>query len=186
MSTSIYDAAYHNKFLERANTELGKKIYQARWDLVMRHAHGNLTLLDFGCASGAFHTSSPNGYRTEGYDVNPHTGFSSTERMGFREFDIMTMWDSIEHVHDPVGLIESLEPTWIFLSTPNLESVRGDIRQWRHYRPAEHLYYFDRHSLTEILGHCGYDVKEVNFEEGALRDPQNPEAIITMAAKRRS
>lgn len=183
MSTEIYDAAYHNKFLERANTELGKKIYKCRWDLVQRHAHGKLTLLDFGCASGAFHMSSPNGYRTEGYDVNPHTGFSDSSVL--EHVDILTMWDSIEHLHSPAELLSEIAPDWLFLSTPNLESVRGDIRAWKHYRPGEHLYYFDRYSLKEVLDYCGYDIVETNFEEGALRDPKNPEAIITMAAKRR-
>ena len=152
--------------------------------MVQRHAPGHLTLLDYGCASGAFHLSSPNGYRTEGYDINPATGFSELPTV--QGLDIVTMWDSIEHVHDPVSLIEQLYPRWLFLSTPNLESVRGDIRQWRHYRPGEHLYYFDRHSLTEVLRYCGYDVVEVNFEEGKLRDPANPEAIITMAARRQA
>lgn len=186
MSTSIYDAAYHNKFLERAKTELGKQIYKSRWDLVMRHAPGHLRLLDYGCASGAFHMSSPNGYKTEGYDINHHTGFKDDSHLEFRGFDIVTMWDSIEHVHDPVWLILQLKPEWLFLSTPNLESVKGGIHAWKHYRPGEHLYYFDVHSLREILDHCGYDIVEVNYEEGALRDPADPQAILTLAAKRRA
>jgi hypothetical protein len=186
MSTKIYDAAYHNKFLERSKTELGKRIYQSRWDLVMRHAPGHLRLLDYGCASGAFHLSSPNGYKTEGYDINDFTGFSKTLELGFEPFDIVTMWDSIEHVHNPAGLISHLSPKWLFLSTPNLESVKGGIHAWKHYRPGEHLYYFDVHSLREILGSCGYEIVEVNYEEGALRDPEDPRAILTLAAKRRS
>lgn len=152
---------------------------------MQRHAPGHLRLLDYGCASGAFHQSSPNGYQTDGYDINPATGFYKPNLM-FPIFDIVTLWDSIEHVTDPRGLLQWLLPRWLFISTPNLESVRGDIREWRHYRPEEHLYYFDRHSLKVILGDCGYDLKELNFEEGALRDPKNPEAIITVAACRRS
>ena len=185
MSTSIYDAAYHNKFLERSKTDLGKQIYKARWDLVMRHAPGHLRLLDYGCASGAFHMGSPNGYRTHGYDVNPHTGFSSGKDLGYMAFDIVTMWDSIEHVHDPVDVIKGLMPDWLFITTPNLESVKTGIKEWKHYRPGEHLYYFDRHSLKEVLGSCNYEIVEENFIEGALRDPSDPEAIITVAARLR-
>lgn len=180
--TAIYDANYHKKFLERANTEIGRKIYASRWALVERHVHGNKTLLDFGCASGAFHLSTRNGYRAFGFDVNPHCGFTSLPE---EKIDILTMWDSFEHLPDPCGIIQKFFPDWVFLSTPNLESVRGDIREWKHYRPREHVMYFDRHSLSVIFEHLGYVIAEVNFEEGALRDPKCPEAIITVAAKRK-
>lgn len=182
MSIVIYDEEYHKKFLERANTELGKKIYAARWDFIEGFCHGKLKLLDYGCASGAFHKSAVNGYETYGYDVNPHCGFPTTPDF---PIDILTMWDSIEHLHDPVGVIRKIDPTWIFLTTPNLESVKEPVRNWRHYRPREHIHYFDLHSLTEILDYCGYQVIAHEFKEGALRDPQNPTAIITVAAVRK-
>ena len=181
---AIYNKEYHEKFLERAKTDLGHKIYKSRWDLVQKHAPGHFTLLDYGCASGAFHLNSPNGYETMGYDINPATGFSKMPMA--LDIDILTMWDSFEHVHDPVGLIKRINPIWLFLSTPNLESVEGPIIEWKHYRPREHLYYFDRHSLGEILDHCGYNIEEINYEEGALRDPKCPKAIITIVAQKRS
>lgn len=180
MSIDIYDENYHRKFVERAKTELGKKIYAERWRFVEKHAPGVLTLLDFGCGPGAFHQSSLNGYKTFGYDVNPHCGFTEFPD---GPIHILTMWDSIEHVHDVNQLIRDIGADWIFLSTPNLESVRGDIRKWKHYRPHEHIHYFDIYSLTEILNSLGYEIVEHNFEEGKLRDPENPEAIISVAAK---
>jgi 2-polyprenyl-3-methyl-5-hydroxy-6-metoxy-1,4-benzoquinol methylase len=182
MYTDIYDAEYHKKFKERAETELGRKIYASRWALVERHAHGKYTLLDFGCASGAFHLNSRNGYRTFGYDVNRHCGFTSFPSC---KIDILTMWDSLEHVPDPAALIKSMSPDWIFLSTPNLESVSGPVKDWKHYRPGEHIHYFDKHSLGVILEYLGYEIVETNFEEGALRDPECPEAIITIAARKK-
>lgn len=182
MSVAIYDAKYHQKFLERANTELGKKIYAERWRFIEKYCHGKMALLDYGCGPGAFHQASRNGFQTSGYDINPHCGFPTLPE---GKIDILTMWDSLEHVPDPVGLIRSLDPKWLFLSTPNLESVRGDIREWRHYRPREHIYYFDRHSLSVILESAGYVILEHNFGEGALRDPQNPEAIISVVARKK-
>lgn len=182
MSNVIYDEKYHQKFLERANTALGRQIYALRWKFIEGFCHGNLKLLDYGCASGAFHQSAVNGYLTSGFDINPHCGFKEIPK---GTIDILTMWDNIEHLPDPVGVIRQLDPTWIFLCTPNLEAVRGDIRKWKHYRPGEHLHYFDIASLTEILEHCGYQIIAHNFEEGCLRDPENPEAILSLAAVRK-
>lgn len=183
MYTKIYDEEYHRKFLLRAKTDLGKKIYAERWAMVVRYCHGELTLLDYGCASGAFHQSNTNGFKTFGYDVNPNCGHTVYPR---QEIDILTMWDVIEHIPDPVSLIKKFNPLWLFLSTPNLESVKGPIVDWRHYRPLEHIHYFDRFSLEVILDHAGYKIEEINYKEGELRDPQNPTAVISIAARRAS
>ncbi len=182
MYTEIYDAEYHKKFLERANTAIGKEIYATRWALVSKYCHGNYSLLDYGCASGAFHQGSVNGFRCYGYDINPHCGFFSMPR---EKVDIVTMWDSLEHIPDPCRLIRKLSPEWIFLSTPNLESVRGPVSEWKHYRPREHVHYFDRHSLSVIFEDLGYEILEFNYDEGAIRDPNSPEAIITAVCKKK-
>lgn len=182
MSTSIYDESYHKRFVERAHTELGKQIYKARWDFINRHVgEQGLTLLDYGCGPGAFHESGPAGFDCFGYDINPHCGFPELPE---GRIDIATMWDSIEHIYEPLQVLVQLNAEYLFISTPNLESVNEPVAQWRHYRPGEHLYYFDQYSLSELLGSIGYEILEFNFEEGALRDPSNPEAIISCAARR--
>lgn len=183
MSIEIYNTAYCENYKKLAETDLGKRIYAERWRMIEKYVQGALHVFDYGCASGAFHRSSPNGFVTSGFDINPACGYT---RMPTGKVDVLTLWDSLEHVYDPLGLVIKLEyPEWIFLSTPNLESVRGDIRAWRHYRPGEHIYYFDIHSLKEILDYCGYEILEHNHYEGALRDPKNPEAILSIVAKRR-
>lgn len=180
---AIYNADYAARYRERATSELGRKIYESRWGLIEKYCHGNLRLLDYGCASGAFHQSSKNGFKAEGYDVNKSYGFNQTP-VGY--FNIVTMWDSIEHMHEPWTWIKEHMPQWLFLSTPNLESVKGPVSEWKHYRPSEHVYYFDRHSLAFHLDAAGYDIVEFNYEEGDLRDPANPEAVITCVAKLRA
>lgn len=178
----IYDANYAERYRKQAVTELGRKIYESRWKMIEKYCHGNMRLLDYGCASGAFHMSSPNGFRVHGYDLNPNYGFSE---MPSDYINILTMWDVIEHLHEPWQLVKELHPQWIFLSTPNLESVKGPVKEWKHYRPYEHVAYFDKHSLRFHLEAAGYEIMEFNFEEGALRDPSNPEAVITCVARLR-
>jgi 2-polyprenyl-3-methyl-5-hydroxy-6-metoxy-1,4-benzoquinol methylase len=178
----IYDSAYAERYRQRAQSDIGRKIYASRWALIEKYCHGKMRLLDYGCAGGAFHLSSTNGYMAEGYDINPAYGFNKTP-LGY--FNVITMWDSIEHMHEPWVFIQERMPQWLFLSTPNLESVKGPVKEWKHFRPAEHVYYFDQHSLRFHLEAAGYEIMEFNYDEGALRDPSNPEAIITCVARLR-
>lgn len=179
--TEIYDKAYADKYRVLAETELGKRIYAERWKLIEKYCHGEMTLLDFGCGPGAFHQSGTNGFKTMGYDVNPECGFS---HFPTNKVEIMTMWDSIEHLTEPFWPINFYKPKWLFISTPNLDSVKN-FMAWKHRRPGEHLWYFTFASLDKLLDNIGYEVLEYNFDEGGLRDPECPEAIITVVARRR-
>lgn len=180
---NIYNIDYYKRFVERGESEVGKAIYDSRWEIIEKHCHGKLNLLDYGCASGAFHKSSRNGFSTYGFDVNPYSGFT---KMPDAKVDILTMWDVIEHLHEPERVIRQVNPEYLFLSTPNVDDVKGPLENWRHYRPGEHLHYFSPKSIEIFLGECGYDVIDSNYDEGAIRDPENPKAIVTVAARRRS
>lgn len=180
----IYDKAYQDKYHIYAKTPLGDAIHKARWDFVQRHAKGHLKILDWGCAVGAFHLNSPNGYMTEGYDINPNSKFNNRPNP-MAGWDVLTFWDSIEHTPNFYKIISVYAPKHIFISTPNLEVVREDIHKWKHYRPYEHIYYFDKYSLDFIMTDLGYEMIEINFEEGALRDQKCPEAILSAAFVRR-
>lgn len=181
----IYNKEYQDKYHVYADTPLGDAIHKVRWDLVERHAKGHLRVLDWGCAVGAFHLNSPNGYVTTGYDINPNSPFNHKPSPEM-DLNVMTFWDSIEHTPDFFSVIQSYSPDWVFLSTPNLECVEKGVKSWKHYRPYEHIYYFDRYSLEFIFEALGYEMVEINFEEGVLRDPSCPEAIISAAFKKRS
>ena len=178
---NIYDREYWRRFVAQSQTDLGKRIYSGRWDLIKKYITKG-TVLDYGCGPGAFNSMGPEEYTKYNYDVNPYCGFTKLENI---TYDAVTMWDSIEHIPNFYGVLKQLNPTWLFLSTPNLESVKTPIVEWKHYRPHEHLYYFDRYSLSVILESLGYEIKETNFDEGYLRDPNNPEAIITVVATKK-
>lgn len=174
---NIYNRQYFDRYVERGMSEIGHKIYESRWNLIEKYCHGSLKLLDYGCASGAFHKSSRNGFETFGFDVNPHCGYTKVPD----RVNILTMWDVVEHLKDPKETIKSIDADFVFLSTPNLHDG-VDFATWKHNRPNEHLHYFDYESLSRLLRESGYKVIEHNFEEGGIRDPEHPEDIITVAA----
>jgi hypothetical protein len=176
----VYDNEYLQKYMKNANTELGRTIYRCRWELIQKYIKEG-SLLDYGCGPNAFNDQGSDVFDRYGYDINPYSGFN---KIPFRRWDIVTFWDSLEHIPNFYETIKRFDAKWLFITCPNVESVQGSITQWRHYRPEEHLFYFDRHSLKIILQALGYKIKEISFEEGALRNPQDPKAIITVVAER--
>jgi hypothetical protein len=175
---NIYNHEYYSRYVKRAESDIGKMIYKKRWEMIEKYCHGNMKLLDYGCASGAFHRSSKNGFTTSGYDINPNSQY---HKVYDGEVDILTMWDVIEHLHDPMAPIKKHNPKYVFLCTPNKhEGV--DLASWKHYRPNEHLHYFNNESLRDMLEKQGYRVLEHNHDEGHLRDADKPIDIISMAA----
>lgn len=182
---SIYGKEYAEKYKHLASTALGNAIYFARWALIKRFVSSGV-LLDFGCGPGAFverakYATDLGRFQVHQYDINPTCGFTELPK---EPVDVLTMWDSIEHVPNYYGLIQQINPQWLFITTPNLESVVKPIGDWKHYRRREHIYYFDRHSLGVILEDLGYKILEFNYDEGKLRDPEHPDAILTVVARK--
>jgi hypothetical protein len=177
----IYNQEYLKRFRDQARTEKGRRIYAARWKFITSYVNKG-TLLDYGAGPGAFNEMGPETFDKDNYDVNPYSGYNTIPD---KKWNIVTMWDSIEHIPDFYGTIKKLDPDWLFLSTPNVENVKGPITEWKHYRPKEHLYYFDKYSLKIILESLGYYILDYHFEEGAIRDPENPEAIISVVARKK-
>lgn len=81
-------------------------------------------------------------------------------------FDVIFMCDFVEHVRDPLGVLNRaatmLRPGGqLVLTTPDTGSASWHLmgRAWPHYKP-EHLFYFDRRNVSQILGRAGFAVTQ--------------------------
>lgn len=174
-----YNQAYRDETERKASSRLGKRIYEARWEFINRHCDGG-TLLDYGCGTGAFHSCAPVEYDATGWDVNPDSGFH--DPITLDSFDILTMWDSMEHMDSPLAPIVRFRPEFVFISTPNAEDTDLSwFESWRHFKPIEHLFYFTPKTLTMSMRSIGYKLLRVEYTEGGLRNPANPRAIFSAA-----
>lgn len=168
---------------------MGKAIYHSRWALILKYLNKGL-VLDYGSGPGAFNAHGPDCFQKFNYDINATCGF--TERIWESghttpentPINVLTMWDSIEHIPNFYGEIQDINAEWLFITTPNVDSVTGPFEFWKHRRPKEHIYYFQKDGLEVILEDLGYQVLECNYDEGALRDPKNPSAILTLVARK--
>jgi SAM-dependent methyltransferase len=82
-------------------------------------------------------------------------------------FDLVTMWDVIEHIPDVVAAAKEvrrlLAPGGKFLiETQDIESLAARVlgKRWQHYKHAEHIYHFHERTLADVLGRAGFRVIE--------------------------
>ena len=125
-------------------------------------------LLDVGCAAGFFLAEAQRYYDCEGVELSAFSSKFAREHLGLKvhtgtladawfasgQFDLITLWDVIEHVPDPRGVLDEvarlLKPGGhAVLTTGDVESAyaRARAADWPLMGPPWHLYYFSRTTL---------------------------------------
>ncbi len=160
-------------FPERSIRKHAQRLF--RWIHQAKRPPG--TLLDVGCGRGVhLEVARKLGWDVVGVDhssrareiclqrgMRIYPGLDSLERdFGQGAFDVITLWEVLEHSRDPhvflVHLRGMLKDRGILaLSTPNFCSVvaRANLATWHELRPPMHLHYFTPASLEKLLGQCG-------------------------------
>lgn len=138
-------------------------------------------LLDVGCGFGfLLATAAERGWEVYGSEISS-SALRYTERLGLardrihlggiedadlppESFDVVTLLEVIEHLHDPMPTLRAvarlLRPGGVlYLTTPNYASLSRLILRdnWSVIHPEEHLSYFDTHSLVTLL--AGVDLQ---------------------------
>jgi hypothetical protein len=155
--TAEYDQAYLNKYVGYEASDIGKRINQARLKTVEQYGDG--ALLDIGIGSGMFLKSYPDAM---GYDIN-RAAVSWLRKKNrysedFNKFKAFTMWDVLEHCEAPEVYFKRFPiGALLFVSIPIFSDL-GSIRQSKHYRPGEHLYYFTDEGFKFYMGLHGFEL----------------------------
>ena len=176
-----YDDAYFDKCAAKDSSPIVDELYRFRVDLVNRYAGVQTPVLDIGIGSGEFIRRRPN---TQGKDVNQkavqwlhNRGLLADDMTAFKAF---TMWDVIEHMKEPEACLKRMPVnSWVFISIPVFEDLSA-IRQSKHYRPGEHLYYWTVAGFIEWMEQRRFEVlKYLNTETAIGRD-----GIMTFVCRR--
>jgi hypothetical protein len=180
---TLYDKSYQRKYERYASTPTGKTLVNLRKSIVTGYGKGKV--LDFGCGQGDFHKEFDNAF---GFDINPFSSFCDVSLL-FNNYDIVTFWDSLEHLNAPRRVIIGLWPKYIFVSTPCYDDFinggdKKEIIKWHHYYPGEHIHYFNEKSLTKLLEACKYKIICKTFEESKYRTSGKDRNIITLGGER--
>lgn len=141
-------------------------------------------LLDIGCSSGHFlKVAQDHGFEVYGIEPNAEMVKFSTEnlklvniRQGYfsgdeypREyFDVVTLWDILEHVLDPNQVLKSvreiLKPGgWVFAYTPNFNSFNVFITSYdsEMFAPDIHIRHYSPKTFKKEFEKANFMVKDV-------------------------
>lgn len=179
--TASYDEAYFGKCRAYEDQEIAVKINDGRIALVEKHFGGG-PCLDVGVGSGEFVRKR---LLTWGTDVNPEAiRWLLQNRLyadSFEGFHAFTFWDVIEHVPEPEGYFRQIKAGgFLFTSLPIFDDLTR-VRESKHYRPGEHLYYWTDLGFIWWMHRHGFDLLErQDFETRAGR-----EAIMSYAFQKR-
>lgn len=117
-----------------------------------------LEISDYAAAKG----------RAKGLDVK--TGILGPDLFPAGFFDVVSMWDVIEHVREPKKDLQTvaslLHPCGVLvINTPNGASLTARILgpRWHLLVPPEHLHYFNPRALSLLLQQSGFQVLSVHY-----------------------
>lgn len=145
-----YDAAYFDKYRIYAATRMGERLRRFRVELVADWSPPDASLVDVGIGCGDFLEAIQRaGRQAQGFDVNPAGIRWLMERGLWGDFwaegakwDVVTFWDALEHIPDPVNALERVG-TWAFVTLPVFRDGEHVLRS-KHYRKDEHVWYWTR------------------------------------------
>jgi len=136
-------------------------------------------VLDVGCASGAFPKAAhdlgftaigvePNRWMAERgrrvYGLDVRTGVLEDQDFGGRKFDLITLWDVIEHLVNPCEIVSIIgshlkDDGLLVVNFPNHDSLARRLlgQNWPMYANV-HLTYFTSKTMTRLLAKMGFQV----------------------------
>ena len=168
-----YDAAYSAGYTRKAQT----KIIRAR-KRVARIGRDGGRWLDVGCSAGfVVKAALEAGFEAWGVDIEADGIAYGRDTLGLARlacgelesqhypdahFDVISAYDVIEHVPDlnrfVAELARLLAPRGVLdIGTPDIGHWRVPraLVQWNELKPSEHLYYFNRKTLSRLLARHG-------------------------------
>jgi 2-polyprenyl-3-methyl-5-hydroxy-6-metoxy-1,4-benzoquinol methylase len=148
-------------------------------------------VLDLGCGNGAYITLLHKmGWEVFGIDISsmalekiPKTfgvyTFSGTlEEQSFpaKHFDLITMWHSLEHMHEPLDILQKSyriikENGKINILIPNIKSIPSKIfkEKWMPLDIPRHLYHFSPLTIKNALKISGFrniNIRHLPYRSG--------------------
>jgi SAM-dependent methyltransferase len=174
-TSSIFDFIY--KFARRFT--LRWKINILEKNIQSTACNNPQTLLDVGCGTGEFLAKCKDkGFTIAGVEPSSVARMSATKLTGQEilqtlestngQFEVITLWHVLEHVHDLNQYLVSLKSKLskngtMFIAVPNHESQDAKTYQqnWAGYDVPRHLWHFNQTSMKSLINNHSFKLIKV-------------------------
>jgi SAM-dependent methyltransferase len=188
-----YDDSYYKSITQdekRIDQEIEK--FTERFKLLQKYTQQG-KLLSIGCGLGFDLVAALKlGWEVHGLEVSEFASDFCSKRYGIKistgsledmefpkdYFNMVTFWDSLEHMLSPHRALEIVN-RWlkkdgiVVLRMPNIEGLfpvilrpfSGVMGEWRHPEPPLHLYEFGKSTISKLLAKTGFNVNEIISDE---------------------
>ena len=168
-----------------------------RYNLVEKVLGSFDSVCDFGYGNGAFlHYCISKNKITYGTDISNYplpekSRFVTLENLEDLEIDVITFFDSIEHIHnsDLTSFLNRFPKSKnVVISLPHFHEHLGAewFKSWKHRKPNEHFHHFDTHGLVGLLEESNFEILYIGNDEDQIRKPVDEYTnILTVIARRK-
>jgi len=174
----VYDKQYISYYEEKSERTIKLGYQRMGWMLgllgrmpesVLEVGYGTGTFIEAAHITGV---SDCAGFDIARYPLPEGVPFTEWEDALAREWDVVAMFDVLEHIPD-LSFLARLRTRHLALAVPYCRyrelGAAGDdwFRAWRMLLPNEHLHHFDPDSLTALMANYGFECVTLNtFEDG--------------------
>lgn len=145
-------------------------------------------LLDIGCSTGIFLNGMRQwGWQVQGIELNSEIAEYARKRFDLQvftgnlehalfpgdSFDLVTLWDVLEHVYDPKSTLGEISRIlrpggWLVMSLPDLDSLEARLfgPYWAGLDMPRHLHVFNRQVLARLLQETGFTLEKRSYFTG--------------------
>jgi 2-polyprenyl-3-methyl-5-hydroxy-6-metoxy-1,4-benzoquinol methylase len=182
-----FESGYHTAFLDEHSPQFKHHLKQGyKYHKMIKDYKKQGRILDIGCSAGFFlKAAKEDGWEAYGLELSDDTAEIARRSFGLNIlngcliettyesnfFDVVTLWDTIEHIEDPLKtmlIINKIlkENGIVAISTPNIDGlfpklsykIGKFIKYWPHPEPPAHLFQFSEKTLSKLLNQAGFEV----------------------------
>ncbi|MHB8510937.1 MAG: class I SAM-dependent methyltransferase [Actinomycetota bacterium] len=178
--SAIYESEYFDSKGWVGDPTSDSSYMQRCWEQVAPELGAPRSLLDVGCATGAFISAArADGWSVAGLEYSEaaaargralgldiRSGSLSDGAFANETFDVITAWHVIEHLIDPIADLRAMRALCrdggtLLIETPNARSIGALLKRerWAQARPPEHINFFDRDCLQRALASTGWRMR---------------------------
>lgn len=185
---SCYQSIDRDSTKSLVNRELVNFGFRKRWNFIISEFSSG-KLLDIGCATGNFLYYGINNKNWDlfGLDINNRAveiaksrglkafqGSITDHPFNNNEFDVITLWDVLEHLHNPRESLFKIKNILrdggiIIIRIPRMDSWDYGVfhQYWHGFEAPRHLSVFSKQTITRMLEEMGLKIIRTSSEYGS-------------------